>query len=170
VSVPADSDPLRFPLPVPEPAEIAAPIASAPPLSTQPQPVQQIVAPALQQPTNLQLASYTARVSSVSPLPANVSPTSQPAQASSPWRPPQIAQVAPGTSGTAQPLAATVYAATPATLPAPPTMQQATVAATLRAVDSPPQPGDPMPRVRMPNYVASQASADGFRPRTSMQY
>ena len=43
------------------------------------------------------------------------------------------------------------------------------MAATLRAVESPAQPGDPMPRVRMPGYVASQASADGFRPRTSMQ-
>jgi hypothetical protein len=43
------------------------------------------------------------------------------------------------------------------------------MAATLRAVESPAQPGDPIPRVRMPGYVASQVSADGFRPRTSMQ-
>ena len=54
-------------------------------------------------------------------------------------------------------------------LPAPPAIPANTMAATLRAVESPPQPGDPMPRVRMPGYVASQASADGFRPRTSMQ-
>jgi hypothetical protein len=61
------------------------------------------------------------------------------------------------------------YGVAPIALPAPPTIPPNTVAATLRAVDSPPQPGDPMPRVRMPGYVASQASADGFRPRTSMQ-
>jgi hypothetical protein len=42
---------------------------------------------------------------------------------------------------------------------------------TLRAVSPPSaQPGDPMPRVRMPGYIDQQASAaDGFRPRTSMQ-
>jgi hypothetical protein len=42
---------------------------------------------------------------------------------------------------------------------------------TIRAVPPPPQPGDAMPRVRMPGYLGppQYTAADGFRPRTSMQ-
>jgi hypothetical protein len=33
-----------------------------------------------------------------------------------------------------------------------------------------PQPGDPMPRIRIPGYEVPQtASADGFRPRSAMR-
>jgi hypothetical protein len=59
--------------------------------------------------------------------------------------------------------------AAPLALPAAPIVPAIAMAATLRVVDSPAQPGDPMPRVRIPGYVASQVSADGFRPRTNMQ-
>jgi hypothetical protein len=44
------------------------------------------------------------------------------------------------------------------------------MAVELRAVPSPPQPGDPTPRIRIPGYdVPETASADGFRARTSMR-
>jgi hypothetical protein len=44
------------------------------------------------------------------------------------------------------------------------------MAVTLRAVPAPPQPGAPMPRVRIPGYEVQQtAMADGFRPRSSMR-
>lgn len=168
VSVPTDADPLRFPLPAPQPAETAAPIAFAP-LPARQQPAQPVAAPQLQQPSNVQLASYTAPIPSAPPLTTNIAAASQPAQANSPWRSPQIAQATAASPGAPQPIALQQYGAPPTPLPAPPTIPQNTVAATLRAVDSPPQPGDPIPRVRMPGYVASTVSADGFRPRTSMQ-
>jgi hypothetical protein len=46
-----------------------------------------------------------------------------------------------------------------------------TVAVQLRSVPAPPpQPGDPMPRIRIPGYeVPQMAAADGFRPRSAMR-
>jgi hypothetical protein len=123
----------------------------------------------LQQPSNVQLASYSVPIPSAPPLGTSIPLASQPTQANSPWRSPQIAPATAPSPSAPQPVAMQPYGAPPSALPAPPTVPQNTVAATLRAVDSPPQPGDPMPRVRMPGYVASSASADGFRPRTSMQ-
>jgi hypothetical protein len=169
VSVPTDGDPLRFPLPTAQPPEASAPIASAPPLPTQPQPAQPIAPQPLQQPPNVQLATYNAPIPSAPPLPTHVPVASQPAQVNSPWRSPQIALTAAAPMGTPQLAPPQQYGAVPIALPPPPAAPPNTIAATLRAVEAPPQPGDPMPRVRMPNYVASQASADGFRPRTSMQ-
>jgi hypothetical protein len=92
-----------------------------------------------------------------------------PQPVASPWRSPQIAQAAPVPTNATQQAAVQQLGGAPLALPAPPAIPANTVAATLRAVESPAQPGDPMPRVRMPGYIASQTSADGFRPRTSMQ-
>lgn len=166
VAVPNDGDPLRFPLPAPQAPESAAPIASAVPMSTQARPVQPVP---VQPPPNVLQASFNAPIPSAPPLPASPPVVSPPQLVASPWRSPQIAQVTPTPNYAPQPVAVQQYGAAPLALPAPPAIPANTVAATLRAVESPPQPGDPMPRVRMPGYVASQASADGFRPRTSMQ-
>jgi hypothetical protein len=168
VAVPNDGDPLRFPMPAPKPPE-AAPIASATPapVAAQPQPIPPTAVPPS---SNVVQTAYNAPIPSAPPLPASSPTAIQPQQVASPWRSPQVAQAtAPAPAYSPQPLAAQPYGATPVTLPAPPSIPANTVTATLRAVDSPPQPGDPMPRVRVPGYVASQASADGFRPRTSMQ-
>jgi hypothetical protein len=167
VAVPNDGDPLRFPLPAPKAPEPAAPIASTVPAPMQPQPVQQL---AVQTPPNVVQTTYNAPIPSAPPLSMN-SPTMSPPQqqVASPWRSPQVAQAAPAANYAPQPFAVQPNGITPTALPAPPAIPASTMAATLRAVDSPPQPGDPMPRVRMPAYEASQASADGFRPRTSMQ-
>ena len=156
VAVPNDGDPLRFPLPAPKAPEASAPIASVIPAPPQSQPIQPSV---VQPPSNVVQATYNAPIPSAPPLPVSSPTMSPPQQVASPWRSPQVTQTAtaPG------------YAPQPISLPAPPSIPANTMTATLRAVDSPPQPGDPMPRVRMPGYVASEASADGFRPRTSMQ-
>jgi hypothetical protein len=167
VAVPNDGDPLRFPLPVPKAPETAAPIASATPAPTQVQPIQPL---AVQPPPNVVQTTYNAPIPSAPPLPV-IAPTMSPAQqqVASPWRSPQVAQAAPTPGYAPQPFAVQPNGVAPVALPAPPAIPASTMTATLRAVDSPPQPGDPMPRVRMPGYEASQASADGFRPRTSMQ-
>jgi hypothetical protein len=167
VAVPNDGDPLRFPLPAPQSLESAAPIASASPLPTQPQLVQPVGAKPLS--SNVLQASFNAPIPSAAPLPLNGPPMSSPQQATSPWRSPQVAQAAPVPASAPQLVAMQQYGTAPLALPAPPATPANTIAATLRAVESPPQPGDPTPRVRMPGYVASQVSADGFRPRTSMQ-
>lgn len=166
VAVPNDADPLRFPLPVPQMPESAPPIASAVPIATQAQPVQPV---AVQPPSKVVQATYNAPIPSAPPLPVNSPVMSPPQLAASPWRSPKVAQSAPVPTYAPQPVAAQPNGAAPLALPTPPAIPANTMAATLRAVDSPAQPGDPMPRVRMPGYAASQASADGFRPRTSMQ-
>jgi hypothetical protein len=166
VAVPNDGDPLRFPLPAPQSPPSAAPIASATPLPTQRQPAQAV---GTQPPSNVLQASYNAPIPSAAPLPVSAPRMNPPQQAVSPWRSPQLAQAAPVPSSVPQQLAVQQYGTAPLALPSPPAIPGNTMAATLRAVESPAQPGDPIPRVRMPGYVASQVSADGFRPRTSMQ-
>jgi hypothetical protein len=165
VAVPNDADPLRYPLPAPQPPETAAPIASAIPIPTQARPIQPI---AVQPPQILLQASYSAPIPSAPLLPVSAPTVSSPQLAASPWRSPQVAQAAPPATYAPQPVAVQP-GAPPLALPAPPLIPANTMAATLRAVESPPLPGDPIPRVRMPGHVASQASTDGFRPRTSMQ-
>jgi hypothetical protein len=166
VAVPNDADPLRFPLPAPQMPQNAAPVASAVPIPVQPQPVQSV---AVQPTPNVLQASYNAPIPSAPPLPTAASAMNPPPQVASPWRSPQVAQAPATPTYSPQPLAPQPYGPAPVALPAPPAVPASTVTATLRAVESPPQPGDPMPRVRMPGYVASQTAADGFRPRTSMQ-
>jgi hypothetical protein len=164
VAVPNDVDPLRFPLPAPKPPETTPPIASAIPAPTQVQPV------AVPAPSNVVQTTYNAPIPSAPPLPVSTPTISPPQQVASPWRSPKVAQAAPTPPYAPQPVAMQPGAApSPLALPAQPALPPNTMAATLRAVESPAQPGDPMPRVRMPGYVASQVSADGFRPRTSMQ-
>jgi hypothetical protein len=164
VAVPNDGDPLRFPPPAPHTQEVAAPIASAVPTPAQPRSVQPV---AVQPPPNVLQASYDAPIPSALPLPAQV--TTPPQQVASPWRAPHVAQAAPAPAYASQPDAMQPNGAASIGLPAPPVIPANAMAATLRAVEAPAQPGDPMPRVRMPGYVASQVSADGFRPRTNMQ-
>jgi hypothetical protein len=167
VAVPNDGDPLRFPLPAPKAQESVTPIASAIPATTPAQPVQPIAVPA---PSNVVQTTYNAPIPSAPPLPVSSPTMSPPQQVASPWRSPKVVQAAPVPAYAPQPVAMQpLAAAAPLALPAPPAVPANTMAATLRAVESPAQPGDPMPRVRMPGYVASQVSADGFRPRTSMQ-
>ncbi len=149
VAVPADDDPLRFPLPTPE---NVVPIASAAPAAPQSQPGQAV---AMQPQPGVLQASYTTPIPSAQPLPANASSMTSTQPTASPWRSPQIAS----STGVNQPL----------NLPAPPMLPANTVAATIRAVDSPTWSGDPMPRIRVPGYMGTETSADGFRPRTSMQ-
>lgn len=172
VGVPTDGDPLRFPLPVTQPPESAAPIASAPvlPANVQANPAAQPAQlAAAAPPSNVQLATYDTPVQFASPTQINLPVVNAPQQAASPWRSPQVAPAASTPNYAPQPVPAQQFNAMPSTPAAPQPIPPNTMAATLRAVEAPPQPGDPMPRVRMPGYVASQTSADGFRPRTSMQ-
>lgn len=167
VVVPNDGDPLRFPLPAPQSSKGASPIASASPLPIQPQLVQPVGA---QPPSsNVLPASFNAPIPSAAPLPIKAPPMSAPQQAASPWRSPQAAQVALVPTSAPRSVVVQQFGIAPLALRAPPAIPANTMAATLRAVESPPQPGDPTPRVRMPGYVATEVSADGFRPRTSMQ-
>ncbi len=152
VAVPADDDPLRFPLLTQAPPENVAPIASATPAAPQSQPIQAV---AMQPQPGIVQASYTTPIPSAQPLPANTPSMINPQPTTSPWRSPQITS----STGVTQPL----------NLPAPPMLPANTVAATIRAVDSPTRSGDPMPRIRVPGYMGTETSADGFRPRTSMQ-
>ena len=147
VSVPNDGDPLRFPLPAPAPPESAAPIASAVPLAVETQPVQPVV---MQPQQGIVQASYTGTMPATLAQPVAAPVVASPQQTTSPWRSPQIVQSEAQVG-----------------LPSPPMIPSNTVAATLQAV--PPQPGDPMPRVRVPGYMGTTVAGDGFRPRTSMQ-
>lgn len=170
VSVPTDADALRFALPTAISPEPITPIAAAP-------------TPAPAAPTNpgVQLASYNAPVATgPSPI-IGVPPIGSQEQINSPWRTPQVMQATPSppygtqTSPLLPLVASQPYA--PPTMP----MSQATqsqiayptnpMAVQLRAVASPPPtPGDPMPRIRIPGYEVPQtATADGFRPRSSMR-
>jgi hypothetical protein len=175
VSVPTDTSDLRFALPnptaAPAPSNVAASSAGVPQASqVSSQPDSQAVA----------LASYNAPASN-SVLPVGSTPTLGPTpQAASPWRSPQAPSVTASNPGYAQspygpsPSVSQPYmtpsgpvyplAQTPQSIPANP------MAVSLRAVPSPAQPGDPMPRVRVPGYdVPETAANDSFRARTSMQ-
>jgi hypothetical protein len=172
VVVPMDSDSLRFAMPAPFNAEPAAPIAAAPTivpgaLATM-APSQGIV-----------LATYNAPIPKEATPVGNV-PTINPApQVTSPWRSPQISQASPppmygAPASRAQPAAAPFgYVPVPVANPYAQTPVAAAphmMAVQLRSVPSPPQPGSAMPRIRIPGYQAPQvATADGFRPRSSMR-
>lgn len=174
VSVPTDADTLRFELPAPSNPATTAPIATIP---AGPQPALAATTPPNQ---SVQLASYNVPVGNAPATAAAVSSIAPQQPATSPWRSPQNAQATAPTSYSSQP-----YGMQPmvgpqsTTIPAVPTIpanQMQTslptnpMAAQLRAVSSPPQPGDPMPRIRVPGYEVQQANADdGFRPRTSMR-
>jgi hypothetical protein len=186
VSVPMDSDSLRFALPAPANPEPAAPIASAP-IPATPQSIQQVALPTAQSNQSVQLASYNAPVANG--LSSNVSEPMIPStsqQVTSPWRTPVRATPSPAVAYSAQQLPVQQRVAQVSghpqqyTIPAvPPNLmaqQQAvmplnSMAVQLRAVpSSPPQPGDPVPRIRMPGYEVPQtATTDGFRPRSSMR-
>jgi hypothetical protein len=168
VSIPADIASLRFQMqpPVqPSPTSQVA-IGSTP---QAPSPLTSAAAPN----QGVMLASYNTPVSNASTV-----PSATPSNAASPWRTPQYSGVTsspsyPQQASAAPPISpqsnmsmAPAYpmAQAPITLPSNP------MAVDLRAVPSPAQPGDPMPRVRVPGYdTPEMASADGFRPRASMR-
>jgi hypothetical protein len=186
VSVPMDSDSLRFALPTPTNPEPAAPIASAP-IPTSPQPSPPSAAPRSRPNQGVQLASFNAPAANA-PSPSVTEPMipSTPQLVTSPWRTPSRPTPSPAAYGL-QPLpvqqATARVAAQPQqyTIPAVPqnlylaaqpqyTGPANAMAVQLRAVSSPPQPGDPMPRIRVPGYdVPQTAATDGFRPRSSMR-
>ena len=155
VAVPVDTSSLRFALPAPINPDPATPIAAAaPPV---PQPVQPVgITP--NQP--VMLASYNAPNAPVASAPM-LSPMPP---VPTPWRTP-VSPTAPAPAYGPQPLLQpNVIAQTPDAMYANPVPVQ------LRSVPSPPQPGDPNPRIRIPGYAGQQTgTADGFRPRTSMQ-
>jgi hypothetical protein len=168
VSVPADTASLRFqmqPSVQPPPtSQVANGLSSQAPTST-------TVAAAPNQ--GVMLASYNTPASRAAQVPAAV-----PANPNSAWRTPQYNGGTPSPSYPQQANAApsiSPQSGTP-TVPAYPiaqapiTLPTNPMAVDLRAVTSPPQPGDPMPRVRVPGYdTPEMASADGFRPRASMR-
>ncbi len=168
VAVPADTSSIRFALPAPNNPEPATP--------TIPQSVQ----PAGATPNQaVMLASYNTPVAGDS-LPVASAPTlgSTP-QVTSPWRTPQVSQTTPAPMYGMQPPPYQSASGQPIMIPAPPpnlvvhppvAISTNPVAVQLRSVPSPPQPGDPMPRIRIPGYdVPQTAAVDGFRPRSSMQ-
>lgn len=174
VAVPTDSNALRFALPAPINPEPATPIVVAP---TNPQPAQS-AAPGPNQ--GVVLASYTAPIATGLPPVASAPTLNPPPQVTSPWRTPQFSPMSPAPMYGVQPSPYQPVGAQPIMIPAPPAnlMVEAPVAMStnpmavqLRAVPSPPpQPGDPMPRIRIPGYEVPQtATADGFRPRSSMR-
>jgi hypothetical protein len=186
VSVPMDSDSLRFALPAPTNPEPAAPIASAP-IPTSPQPVQLGAVPQNQPNQGVELASYNTPVVNEPSLSVSEPMIpSTPQQVTSPWRTPSRPTPSPAAYDS-QPLPVQQTRAQVApqpqqyTIPAVPQnlnlMAQSqyaiptnAMAVQLRAVPSPPQPGDPMPRIRVPGYEVPQTAAnDGFRPRSSMR-
>ncbi|MEX0611171.1 MAG: hypothetical protein WD738_24165 [Pirellulales bacterium] len=146
VAIPADGGSLRFALPAAvEPAPIT-PVA--------PTPIQVVAAPSNE---SIVQASYN------EPVISDAAPV-----ATSPWRPPQIAEsVALPPPPIAQPLFA--QPVSPMQLAALPNSMDV----RMRAVSSPPPP-EPMemsvPRIRLPGEAPPQsASHDGFRPRRSMR-
>lgn len=175
VSVPTDADSLRFALPAPSQPQPIAPMAAATP--TNPQPIQPASAAPNQ---SVMLATYDAPIATgLSPVVTAPAP-SPPLQVASPWRTPQVSPTSPPPGYPPQPPVITPTSPQPFMVPAPPaySMVQAPIAmptnamaVQLRAVPSPPpQPGDPLPRVRIPGYEVPQtATADGFRPRSSMR-
>lgn len=174
VSVPTDADTLRFELPAPSNPAATTPIATVP--SSQ----QSALAAATPPNQGVQLASYNAPVANA-PSAVAAASSIAPQPVASPWRSPQAAQATTPTNYGSQtygmqPMVAPQSTTIPAVPVIPANQVQVALptnpmAAQLRAVPSPPpQPGDPMPRIRMPGYEVQQANADdGFRPRTSMR-
>ena len=175
VSVPTDADSLRFALPAPSQPQPNVPMAATAPTNLQP--IQTVAAPLNQ---GVIPASYNAPVAA-GLSPATTAPTLSPTpQVASPWRTPQVSSTSPPPGYAPQPSLITPASSQPNILPtaAAYTMAQAPIAmptnameVQLRAVPSPPpQPGDPLPRVRIPSYEVPQtAAADGFRPRSRMR-
>lgn len=188
VSVPNDGGALRFAAPVASSstptaagasgstASLTASTASQPPTAT--------TSPGATSNQGIAQASYNAPATSSPPVAGGLSPVvttpelSPTPQVVSPWRTPQMASLSPTVpSG---PVVSSNGTATSTVIPPVPLYvmgQPPTVLPTnampveMRAVPSPPpQPGDPLPRVRVPSYEVPQtATADGFRPRTSMR-
>lgn len=187
VSVPGDADALHFAPPAAAPAsepQVAATAAVSPPGVAPPATPSALTAPPNQ---GVSLASYNAPVAAsggpgLTPITTTPERAHIPA-ATSPWQKPPggTTSMAPQPSGVAaQPSA--IYPAGTALNPlaaqpvytvpqSPAALPTNTMAVSLRSVPSPePQPGDPLPRVRIPGYDMPQtANADGFRPRTSMR-
>jgi hypothetical protein len=174
VSVPVDADSLRFALPAPSQPQPIVPIAAATP--TNPQPIQPATAAPNQ---GVMLATYNAPIATgLSPVVTAPAPGPAP-QVASPWRTPQVSPTSPPSGYATQPSVIAPTNSQPFMVPAPPaysiaqtpmTMPTNVMAVQLRAVPPPPQPGDPLPRVRIPGYEVPQtATADGFRPRSSMR-
>jgi hypothetical protein len=175
VSVPTDTDNLRFALPSPAVPQSPLAPAAASTASTPPnQPT------ALANGQGVALASYNAPAGG-GLTPVGTTPTLSPTPpVASPWRAPQVGNLTSSTPGYAQPPAVTSPVMSPPyAMPSPPAyapvqtpsaMPTNAMAVELRSVPSPPLPGDPMPRVRVPGYDTPEtAAADGFRPRTSMR-
>ena len=173
VGVPTDTADLRFALPAAGAPETSEAVAAAVPA----------VQPTAQQGASVPIqgvvpASYNA------PAPGGLQPlVGQPQliptpAVESPWRTPQVSQ-APVAAPTGQPTLIAQSGMQPLLMPGPPAnplVQPAIapptnmMAVQMRAVPSPPQPGDPAPRIRIPGYAVPQtAAADGFRARSSMR-
>jgi hypothetical protein len=182
IAVPTDAGELRFALPAPISPESVMPIAAAaaPPAPQSVQPAAPLPNPTYAPNHGVMLASYNAPAASqLSPVASTpvLSPTPQ---ITSPWRTPQIS---PPSTAPMYGMQASSYQPVitqPVNVPPPPAyvaLQSPTYAPTnavavqLRSVPSPPpQPGNPMPRIRIPGYEAPQtASPDGFRPRSPMR-
>ncbi len=186
VAVPTDVNDLRFDLPV-----AAAPTASQTALANPAISAVPAVPPAntsmpvrTQTPQGLALASYNApstatTTGGLTPITTTLANAPSTA-ATSPWQKPQLSSASQPLGYLGQPTL-TYPTGTPAsaltsqpiyTQPQQPiALPTNSMAVDLRSVPSPaPQPGDPLPRVRIPGYEVPQtANADGFRPRTSMR-
>src|SRR5204863_6199328 len=90
VAVPADADPLRYPLPPPRETDSAAPVAATARVPINP--AIQVSAAQLQQ--NVLLASYNAPMVQTPPSTTSMPAIVPPQQVSSTWRSPQITSVA----------------------------------------------------------------------------
>lgn len=179
VAVPIDTSDLRFAMP-PAASQNVEPVTTAAATA----PLQQLQQPTIRAPGAVIPASYNAPAAGgLQPLVGQPQLSSTP-QVESPWRTPQMGQAIASSFGqppsTVQQLQITpppgmqqlqipaqpVSPVMQPMLPAPTNV----VAVQMRAVPSPPQPGDPTPRIRIPGYEVPQtAAADGFRPRTSMR-
>jgi hypothetical protein len=177
VAIPVDGDSLRFALPQPVTAQPPAIIASN--QATAATPPQQLAASQPAQSGVVPASYYEPDAAQSAASEAQTIPVPQ--IASSQWQSPQINSRVAATP-TLGPPATSVASAPRIALPPPPAMpmyqataipNSNTMAVELRAVPSPPpQPGGPMPRIRMPSYaepIQTVSVADGFRPRTSMR-
>jgi hypothetical protein len=151
-------------------AEAVATAAATAPM----QPLQQ---PTIRAPQAVIPASYNAPAAGgLQPLVGQPQLSSTP-QVESPWRTPQMGQAIASSFGqpppTMPPAGQQFQGSAPPTTPVMQPMLPVptnVMAVQMRAVPSPPQPGDPTPRIRIPGYEVPQtAAADGFRPRTSMR-
>jgi hypothetical protein len=171
VSVPVDTASLRFPMQQTVQPSPESQIATGSPASTA------LPSSAATSSQSVMLASYNSPVSNPTAVTPS-SPLGVPSAATSPWRSPQYSGVSPSSNSQQAALASPNYSQ-PIISPtpnypmgqAPIAMPANAMAVSLRAVPSPAQPGDTMPRVRVPGYddTPEMASADGFRPRASMR-